>query len=103
MRAVEKKITPVWIIQPTTKFVSRSKNNPDLISEAIALTKALPRSKTIGSSIVKIDKVRSSEFFGKGKVAELTDLFKLNRIKLVIINSQISPIQQQNLGKKMEG
>ena len=100
MRAVKKKLTAVWIIQPTIKSSLRSKNGSDLISEAIALTKALPGSKILGSTIVKIEKLSTREFFGKGKVVELSSLFKSDRIKLVIINSQISPIQQRNLEKK---
>ena len=100
MRAVEKKLTAVWIIQPTLKSSLRSKNDSDLINEAIALTSALPGSKIIGSTTVKIEKLSTREFFGKGKVEELSSLFKPNRIKLVIINYQISPIQQQNLEKK---
>ena len=100
MRAVEKKLTAVWIIQPTLKSSLRSKNDSDLINEAIALTNALPGSKIIGSTTVKIEKLSTREFFGKGKVEELSSLFKPNRIKLVIINYQISPIQQQNLEKK---
>jgi len=100
LRAVEKKLTAVWIIQPTLKSSLRSKNDSDLINEAIALTNALPGSKIIGSTTVKIEKLSTREFFGKGKVEELSSLFKPNRIKLVIINYQISPIQQQNLEKK---
>ena len=100
MRAVEKKLTAVWIIQPIIKSSLRSKNGSDLISEAIALTKALPGSKILGSTIVKIEKISTREYFGKGKVVELSLLFKPDRIKLVIINSQISPIQQRNLEKK---
>ena len=100
MRAVKKNITTVWIVQPTSKFNSRSQDESGLIDEAVALTKALPSTKINGSTTVKIDKIRPREFFGKGKVAELSSIFKLNKIKLVIINGQISPIQQQNLEKK---
>ena len=100
MRQVEKKLTAVWIIQPALKSSLRFKNSSELISEAIALTKALPGSKILGSTIVKIEKLSTREFFGKGKVIELSSLFKPGGIKLVIINSQISPIQQQNLEKK---
>ena len=100
MSAVEKKLTAVWIIQPIIKSSLRSKNGSDLISEAIALTKALPGSKILGSTIVKIEKISTREYFGKGKVVEFSSLFKPGRIKLVIINSQISPIQQRNLEKK---
>ena len=100
MRAVKANITTVWIVQPTSKFNSRSQDESSLIDEAVALTKALPSTKINGSTTVKIEKLSPREFFGKGKVEELSSIFKLNKIKLVIINGQISPIQQQNLEKK---
>ena len=87
-------------MQPKIKFSVRSDNHLDLIREAIALTKALPASKLIGSTIVKIEKLSPKEFFGKGKVEELASVVKSNKIQLIIINGQISPIQQQNLEKK---
>ena len=73
-----------------------------MIDEAVALTKALPSTKIHGSTIVNIGRLSPREFFGKGKVAELYSKFKLNKIMLVIINGQISPIQQQNLEKKWQ-
>ena len=100
MRAVKQILTTVWIVQPASKFDLRFKNDPDCISEAIALTKALPSSKIIGSTLVKTEKVNPREFFGKGKLDELSAIFKKNKIKLVIINGQISPIQQRNLEKR---
>ena len=100
MRAVKQKLSTVWIVQPTSRFNSRFQVGSDLINEAFALTKALPRTKISGSTIVKIEKPSPREFFGKGKVEELSSILKLNKIKLVIINGQISPIQQQNLEKK---
>ena len=100
MRAVKQNLSTVWIVQPTSKFNSSAQGGSHLISEAFALTKALPRTKISGSTIVKIEKPSPREFFGKGKVEELSSILKLNKIKLVIINGQISPIQQQNLEKK---
>ena len=102
MRAVKQKTTSVWIVQPTSKLNPKSKDASDLIVEAVALTKALPSTKISGSTIVKIEKLSPKEFFGKGKIAELSSIFKSNKIVLVIINSQISPIQQQNLEKKWQ-
>ena len=68
--------------------------------EAVSLSKALPGTRFCGSTIVPTEKIRPKEFFGTGKVDELGALFKSNKIQLVIINSQISPVQQQNLEKK---
>jgi len=102
LRAVNETTTTVWIVQPTSKFNSRYQYDSSLIDEAVALTKALPSTKIHGSTIVNIGRLSPREFFGKGKVAELHSIFKLNKIMLVIINGQISPIQQQNLEKKWQ-
>ncbi len=102
MRAVNETTTTVWIVQPTSKFTSRYQYDSSLIDEAVALTKALPSTKIHGSTIVNIGRLSPREFFGKGKVAELYSIFKLNKIMLVIINGQISPIQQRNLEKKWQ-
>ena len=100
MKASNSEITTVWVLQPKLKLVARPDYHLNLISEAISLTKALPLSKLIGSTIVKIEKPNPKEFFGKGKVEEIASILKSNKIQLVIINGQISPIQQQNLEKK---
>ena len=97
MKASNSEITTVWVLQPKLKLVARPDYHLNLISEAISLTKALPLSKLIGSTIVKIEKLSPKEFFGKGKVEEIASILKSNKIQLVIINGQISPIQQQNL------
>ena len=68
--------------------------------EAVSLSKALPGTKICGATIVPIEKIRPKEFFGKGKVDELASIIKFNKIQLVIINSQISPVQQQSLENK---
>ena len=100
MKAVIKKITTVWVLQPKLKKDLTDKINCSSIGEVNALTKALPRVKIIGSTIVSIDKPRPKEFFGSGKVGELAEKFGLEKIDLVVINSQISPVQQRNLEKK---
>jgi len=102
LRAVNETTTTVWIVQPTSKFNSRYQYDSSLIDEAVALTKALPSTKIQGYTIVNMGRLSPREFFGKGKVAELYSIFKLNKIMLVIINGQISPIQQQNLEKKWQ-
>ncbi len=100
MKAVKENIAAVWVVQPKFKFNFRLNNDVDSINEVIALTKALPGTDLIGSTIVTVEKHSPREFFGKGKVEELASLLELNRIQLVIINDQISPIQQQSLENK---
>ena len=100
MKEIRKKVTSVWVLQPKLKKELTDKINSSSLSEVNALTKALPRVKIIGSTIVSVEKLSPKEFFGSGKVGELAEKFSRKEIDLVIINSQISPVQQRNLEKK---
>ena len=100
MKVVKKELTALWVIQPKIKSESRAQNDLLLQDEAVSLSKALPRTNLCGATIVPIEKLSPKEFFGKGKVDELAAVFKSNEIQLVIINSQISPVQQQSLENK---
>jgi GTP-binding protein HflX len=99
---VKKDITSVWVLQPKIKIGLREIEIDNLIDEANSLTKALPTVKICGSTVVPIEKLRPKEFFGAGKVSELAVTFKSKKIDLVIINHQISPVQQRNLEKKWQ-
>ena len=100
MKEIRKKVTSVWVLQPKLKKELTDKINSSSLSEVNALTKALPYVKIIGSTIVSVEKLSPKEFFGSGKVGELAEKFSRKEIDLVIINSQISPVQQRNLEKK---
>ena len=102
MIEVKKDMTSVWVLQPKLKIESKDLDNISSIDEANALAKALPNVKIIGSSLVPIERISPKEFFGAGKVSELSINFKSQKIDLVIINSQISPVQQRNLEKKWQ-
>ena len=102
MIEVGKDKTSVWVLQPKLKIELKDRDNSSSVSEANALAKALPNVKIIGSIIVPIEKISPKEFFGAGKVSELSINFKSQKTDLVIINSQISPVQQRNLEKKWQ-
>jgi GTP-binding protein HflX len=99
---VKKDKTSVWVLQPKFKVDLKDINSLSSIDEANALAKALPLVKIIGSTIVPLERLRPKEFFGTGKVSELSVTFKVKKVDLVIINSQISPVQQRNLEKKWQ-
>ena len=102
MIEVKKDKTSVWVLQPKFKVDLRDVNNLSSIDEANALAKALPLVTIMGSTIVSLERLRPREFFGTGKVSELALTFKAEKVDLVIINSQISPVQQRNLEKKWQ-
>ena len=100
MKVVKEELTNLWVVQPKIKSGARILNDLLIKDEAVSLSKALPGTKLCGATIVPIEKIRPKEFFGKGKVDELASIIKFNKIQLVIINSQISPVQQQSLENK---
>ena len=102
MIEVKKDLASVWVLQPRLKIDLKGKDNSSSIGEANALAKALPSVEIMGSTIVPIGRLRPKEFFGAGKVSELAVVFKSQRIDLVVVNSQISPVQQRNLEKKWQ-
>ena len=102
MIEVKKDITSVWVLQPKFKIELKERQSGSSIGEAIALARALPNVKIIGSIRVPIERISPKEFFGSGKVCELSINFKSQKTDLVIINSQISPVQQRNLEKKWQ-
>ena len=89
-----------WVIQPKLNDVQKEEHYKSKEEEVVALSKALPGVKVTGSVLVPIKKIRPKEYFGRGKIIELAEIFYAKKIGLVIINSQISPIQQQYLEKK---
>jgi len=50
--------------------------------------------------VVRLTKLHPGTLFGSGKVAELKARFAESRIGLVLIDGQVSPIQQRNLEKE---
>ena len=92
--------TSVWVLQPKLKIELKDRDNSSFLGEANALAEALPNVKIIGSIVVPIERISPKEFFGAGKVSELSINFKSQKIDLVIINNQLSPVQQRNLEKK---
>ena len=102
MIEVKKDLASVWVLQPKLKIDLKGKDNGSIIGEANALAKALPSVEIMGSTIVPIGRLRPKEFFGAGKVSELAVVFKSQKIDLVVVNSQISPVQQRNLEKKWQ-
>ena len=102
MIEVKKDLASVWVLQPKLKIDLKGKDNSSIIGEANALAKALPSVEIMGSTIVPIGRLRPKEFFGAGKVSELAVVFKSQKIDLVVVNSQISPVQQRNLEKKWQ-
>jgi GTPase len=75
---------------------STSREPADKLAEAIGLTKAIDLSVAEGV-IVNLTTKRPSTLIGEGKVEEIKKKIEESEIDVVIVNAQLSPIQQRNL------
>ena len=65
----------------------------------MALADALPNLEVVGADVIRLPKIHAGKLFGKGKIAELKEVFAANDIELVLIDGPVTPVQQRNLEK----
>ena len=69
------------------------------LEEAVSLAAALPGFEVQGSDVVRISKPQPGYLFGSGKMEELAERFKANKVELVLVDGPLTPVQQRNLEK----
>jgi 50S ribosomal subunit-associated GTPase HflX len=57
----------------------------------------LLRNSIANSSLVKVKKIKASTFFSKGRLNELGEFIKKNKVNALFVNTVLSPVQQRNL------
>src|SRR4051812_47762272 len=70
----------------------------DALAEAVSLAGALDLD-VVDALTVPLPKARAGMLFGKGKIEELTALIAEREAGLVVIDGQVTPVQQRNLEK----
>ena len=91
--------TRVLVLHPDIKQLQHDKKDVYYsLSEAVLLAKSL-NLKVIKQRLIKISSPRSGYLFGKGATESISLAIKKISIDLVIVNGDISPIQQRNLEK----
>jgi GTP-binding protein HflX len=68
------------------------------LAEAVGLTAAIGL-EVIGQYIVPLSKATPATFIGSGKVAEIASESRALEPTVIIVNAQLSPVQQRNLEK----
>ncbi len=68
------------------------------LEEACGLARAIDL-ELAAAAVVPLSDIRPATMLGKGKVEEIGEAIEENEIKLVIVNGDLSPIQQRNLEK----
>ena len=91
--------THAWVLHPDIKTDYSPRLAVDALAEAVALAHALPGLSVMGEMVVRLPRAHPGKLFGKGKIAELGDLFKDADVELVLVDGHVSPVQQRNLEK----
>ena len=96
---VQAPATRAWVLHPNIRQDKGSHSPGETLAEAVALARALPDLKVVGSDIVTLARPRPGTLFGSGKMHELGETFADNKVELVLIDGPLTPVQQRNLEK----
>jgi len=89
--------TKAFVLLPWLKRGSdQRRSSRERLDEAVGLAAAIHLDIVI-AEIVTLDAIRPATFMGSGKVEELGEQIKHQHVELVIIDGQLSPVQQRNL------
>jgi GTP-binding protein HflX len=88
--------TRVYLLHPVLKAPGAAANPADALDEACALVRAIDVDLA-GSAIVPVSRPNSATLIGSGKVVDLAAEFAAGEIDVVVVNCELSPIQQRNL------
>ncbi|MCY1125353.1 GTPase HflX [Frigidibacter sp. RF13] len=92
-------MTRAFVLHPDMK--SDRRRAPELaLAEAVSLAAALPDLEVVGAEVVRLPKAQAGKLFGSGKIDELKGRFVDLDVALVLVDGQVSPIQQRNLEKE---
>jgi len=95
-------VTRAWILHPEIKSDKNRRDANLALAEALSLAYALQELEVVGQNIVPLPRVRAGMLFGKGKIEELTQVFRINQVELVLIDGEVTPVQQRNLEKEFK-
>lgn len=92
--------TRTYIIHPDADAHRIARISELALQEAVSLAHALPALEVVGSAVIRVRNLHPGHLFGSGKLVEIGDYLKENRIDLVVVDGPLSPIQQRNLEKE---
>ena len=90
-----------FVLHPVLKQppAALTRDSEACLEEAIGLAHAIDL-QIVGSAIIPIATLRPATLMGSGKVEELKSLIAEAETELVIVNHNLSPVQQRNLEKE---
>lgn len=93
-------VTRAWVLHPDLKSDQFRRAADPALEEGVALADALPNLEVVGATVVRLPKRHPGKLFGKGKIAELKQIFHDAEVELVLIDGSVTPVQQRNLEKE---
>jgi GTP-binding protein HflX len=88
-------------LHPYLKKHAKNSHIDAALEEACGLARAIDL-EIVDAKAVPLSEIRPATMLGKGKVEELAELVEQSAIKLVIVNGELTPIQQRNLEKALQ-
>ncbi len=93
-----KNITRAAVIYPFINNISLDVNAR--LSETVNLAAAISLD-VAWSDIIRLREIRAGTFFGKGNIEKISSIVRERAIELMIVDADLSPIQQRNLEKEL--
>lgn len=88
------------VLHPDIRGQGRRRDPILALEEGASLAAALPRVALVGAELVRLQRVAPGMLFGRGKVEEIRALVEARQVELVLVNGQVSPVQQRNLERE---
>ncbi|MDA9980300.1 GTPase HflX [Yoonia sp.] len=95
----DRPLTRAWVLHPDLKSDQSRRAAEPALEEGVALADALPNLEVVGATVVRLPRIHPGKLFGKGKIAELKEIFHDAEVELVLIDGNATPVQQRNLEK----
>ena len=92
------------VVHPSLKHseTTASSRSPDgRLAEAVGLARAIDL-EVVDDMVLPLRQIRPATLIGPGRVEELADRVKSEKIDLVIVDAPLSPIQQRNLERALK-
>ncbi|MFO8125415.1 GTPase HflX [Yoonia sp.] len=96
----DRPVTRAWVLHPDLKSDQTRRAAEPALEEGVALAAALPDLEVVGANIVRLPRIHPGKLFGKGKIAELKQVFHDAEVELVLVDGPVTPVQQRNLEKE---
>ncbi|MCQ2914309.1 MAG: GTPase HflX [Alphaproteobacteria bacterium] len=90
-----------FVLHPVLKNGTNSERSADAGLEEIKNLTAAIDLEVVAAEVVYLNKINVSLYVGKGVVERIHDIVQQENITLMVINTQLSPIQQRNLERML--